>query len=298
MVNFPLNRVILSTNNHSFSNLPHIGGIIIKSSTLTPVDETCSQNVMLQLSQACSVEEISRLHREQHRNTIVPGNEINVSEAFIKCIRTDRQDKLYPTVVTDPSGIALGLVYSNDESLATAIESGRGVYYSRSRKGLWKKGETSGNVQHLIRIDLDCDSDALRFQVSQDGVGFCHLNRTSCWGPATGLAGLEETLASRKRSAPEGSYTKRLFDDPMFLRNKLLEEAQELIEAQDFQHIAAEAADVMYFTLVRCAAAGVEIKDVEKYLNLRSLKVKRRKGDAKAERIEQAEKILSSGSSI
>ena len=86
-------------------------------------------------------------------------------------IHTDRPDGLYPTVVTDEHGICLGLVYSNDKSLEIALQSGQGVYHSRSRNGLWIKGEESGDTQELISIGWDCDADALRFMVRQKGDG-------------------------------------------------------------------------------------------------------------------------------
>ncbi len=85
-----------------------------------------------------------------------------------------------------------------------------------------------------------------------------------------------------------GSYTKRLFNDPELLRNKLLEEAQELAEAVEPEDIAAEAADLIYFALVACTKAGVTIQDVERHLDKRSLKIRRRAGDSKASRIEAA----------
>jgi phosphoribosyl-ATP pyrophosphohydrolase/phosphoribosyl-AMP cyclohydrolase/histidinol dehydrogenase len=188
---------------------------------------------------------------------------VDASQAFIQCIRSDRPDGLFTTVVTDESGIALGLVYSNEASILASIESGRGIYYSRSRKGLWKKGETSGNYQVLIQLDIDCDSDALRFMVRQHGGAFCHLNTRTCWGEAGGLTHLQAMLESRLQVAPEGSYTKRLFNDAELLRNKLVEEAQELAEAETPTHVAEEAADVLYFAMVRCVAAGVTLKDIE-----------------------------------
>lgn len=86
-------------------------------------------------------------------------------------LQTDRPDGLYTTVVSDERGICLGLVYSNGESIRAALSSGRGVYYSRSRKGLWVKGETSGDTQRLISVGLDCDGDALQFTVRQRGNG-------------------------------------------------------------------------------------------------------------------------------
>ncbi|KUF94888.1 hypothetical protein AM588_10004962 [Phytophthora nicotianae] len=101
---------------------------------------------------------------------------VDAALCFVKCLRTDRPDGLFTTVVADEAGVALGLVYSSAESIVAAVSSGRGVYYSRSRGGLWKKGESSGNAQKLIKIDMDCDSDALRFTVNQTGAGFCHLN--------------------------------------------------------------------------------------------------------------------------
>ncbi|KAJ0408087.1 hypothetical protein ATCC90586_006058 [Pythium insidiosum] len=217
---------------------------------------------------------------------------VDAAEAFVKCLRSDRPDGLFTTVVVDESGVALGLVYSSEASVLAAVESGRGVYYSRSRQGLWRKGESSGNFQELVQLDLDCDSDALRFMVRQSGAGFCHLSTRTCWGDAGGLPALQAMLESRLQAAPAGSYTKRLFDDAELLRNKLVEEAQELAEAQTPTHVAEEAADVMYFAMVRCVAAGATLTDVERQLDMRSLKVKRRPGNSKAYRIDAANEIL------
>ncbi|KAH7470987.1 hypothetical protein KRP22_003140 [Phytophthora ramorum] len=217
---------------------------------------------------------------------------VDAALAFVQCLRTDRPDGLFTTVVADEAGVALGLVYSSAESILAAVSSGRGVYYSRSRGGLWKKGESSGNAQKLLQIDMDCDSDALRFTVNQTGAGFCHLNTRTCWGRDGGLRALESMLFSRHAHAPVGSYTKRLFDDSELLRNKLVEEAQELAEAESIPDVAGEAADVMYFAMVRCVAAGCKLSDVEKMLDKRALKVKRRPGNSKAYRISAANKIL------
>ncbi|KAE9338192.1 hypothetical protein PR003_g11619 [Phytophthora rubi] len=219
---------------------------------------------------------------------------VDAALSFVQCLRTDRPDGLFTTVVADEAGVALGLVYSSAESILAAVSSGRGVYYSRSRGGLWKKGESSGNAQKLIQIDMDCDSDALRFTVNQTGAGFCHLNTRTCWGHDGGLRALESMLFSRHAHAPAGSYTKRLFDDSELLRNKLVEEAQELAEAESIPDVAGEAADVMYFAMVRCVAAGCKLSDVEKMLDKRALKVKRRPGNSKAYRISAANKILNS----
>ena len=127
------------------------------------------------------------------------------------------------------------------------------------------------------------------------GQAFCHLNRRNCWRDDRGLGALQRTLEARKRAAPEGSYTSRLFKDPELLRHKLVEEAQELSEAEAPDHVAAEAADVLYFAMVRCVAAGVTLEDVERHLDARALKLARRPGNAKQHRIEAAQAILEGG---
>jgi len=218
--------------------------------------------------------------------------------SYAACVTTDRPDGLFSTVVCAADGVALGLVYSSKESIIAAISSGRGVYYSRSRSSLWRKGDTSGHYQILHRIDLDCDSDALRFTVTQLGQpkpAFCHLSTRTCWGKRdAGLYRLQNTLTHRLHTAPIGSYTKRLFDDDALLKHKLLEEAMELVEADTKQHVAEELADVLYFSFVKAAKFGVTIDDAVKELDKRAKKVTRRKGDCKPQRIQQGNSILSS----
>lgn len=204
----------------------------------------------------------------------------DLAEGFCAPVRTDRPDGLWPTIVADERGTALGLAYSNLESVRRAIETGTGVYWSRSRGGLWEKGKTSGDTQELLAIDADCDRDALRFTVRQAG-GFCHLNTRTCFGEDRGLGALDRTLRKRLAEAPAGSYTKRLFEDADLLRSKLVEEANELAEAHTSEDAAWEAADVIYFAMVAAVRAGASLEDIEAMLDRRALKVTRRKGDAK-----------------
>lgn len=212
---------------------------------------------------------------------VEPSQEhIRVAPLLLAQANSDRPDGLFTTLVTDERGIALGLVYSNGESVAESLRCGRGVYHSRKR-GLWRKGDTSGDWQELVRIEADCDQDCLCFVVRQQGNGFCHLQTATCFGQYRGLSKLQKTLQSRKRSAPEGSYTARLFNDPKMVSAKIMEEAAELCEARTKEDIAAEAADVLYFALTKATAAGVTLEDIERSLDAKSIKVKRRKGDAK-----------------
>ncbi|KAL3471998.1 histidinol dehydrogenase-domain-containing protein [Aspergillus californicus] len=229
--------------------------------------------------------------------SIVPSNAVTVNRDQSNKIQAssliaargvaDQSNGLYATTVTDERGICLGFVWSSDESIAEALRTGTGVYQSRKR-GLWYKGQSSGDVQELIRVGFDCDSDCLVFIVKQIGRGFCHLGTASCFGPSTGLSRLQKTLQARKADAPAGSYTARLFNEPKLAQAKIMEEADELCRAETKEEIAFEAADLLYFALTRCVAAGVSLEDVERNLDLKSLKVKRRKGDAKGPWAEKA----------
>lgn len=211
-------------------------------------------------------------------------SQLNIGDLFTAPLISDRPDGLFPTVVTEDSR-SLGLVYSSIESIKESITSGKGVYQSR-KHGLWRKGETSGATQEVLGIRVDCDLDALEFSVVQKGSGFCHLNRPSCFGESQGIAALQRTLQSRLASAPEGSYTQRLFKDPQLLRAKIMEEADELCRAESKEEVAFEAADLLYFALTRCVAAGVNIADVELALDKKAKKVTRRPGNAKAQWVE------------
>jgi phosphoribosyl-ATP pyrophosphohydrolase len=191
---------------------------------------------------------------------------------------------VWPTVVCDEYGSALGLVWSTRESLAAAINERHGVYWSRSRNALWRKGETSGNTQDLIRVDLDCDRDALRFVVRQTN-GFCHTGERGCWSETFTLASLERILEARRESGQDsGSGTARLLADPALLAAKLSEESGELAAAESRSDIAHEAADLLYFTLVTAARGGVPLAEIERELELRNLRLTRRPMAAKQRR--------------
>ena len=206
------------------------------------------------------------------------GN-LDLAEAFTAPLRSERPDHLWPTIVTDDRGAALGLVWSSLESVRAAIDEGRGIYHSRSR-GLWRKGGTSGAVQTLLHIAPDCDRDALRFTVAQAGEGFCHTGDWSCFGPARGLRQLERTVRSRRAAPVPGSLTARALADRSFLKGKLIEEAGELGEAASMEtgrgRVVEEAADLLYFLTVALERGGVSLADVERELDRRALKVKRR----------------------
>ncbi|HEX6110801.1 MAG TPA: phosphoribosyl-ATP diphosphatase [Geminicoccaceae bacterium] len=221
------------------------------------------------------VAELDRLGCEAQVGMALYAGRLDLAGAFTAPLRSDRPDGLWPTVVVDERGVALGLCYSDLESLRAALGQGQGVYRSRSR-GLWVKGATSGATQELLRVDADCDRDCLRFTVRQHPPGFCHRSTRTCWGEDDGLGALARRLAHRKISAPEGSYTAKLLADPALLAAKLREEAHELAAAEARVDVIHEAADVLYFTLATLARHDIDLAEIERALDRRALKLTRR----------------------
>jgi len=176
-----------------------------------------------------------------------PSNEVSPlsPDALVDSVRFG-PDGLVPAVAVDrATGAVLMLAYMDREALQTTLRTGRATYFSRSRGRLWTKGETSGNVQRVREIRVDCDGDALLLVVDQHGSGACHTGAWSCFyrrvpvgeeGPApAGAAILDElrrVIADRRRHAPPGSYTAALLargaDGPL---KKLAEESGEVILA-------------------------------------------------------------------
>lgn len=193
---------------------------------------------------------------------------LHLGDAIAAPLSSDRDDGLWPTVVTDERGTALGLAYSDEESLRTAVDERRGIYHSRSR-GLWRKGETSGATQTLLAATPDCDRDTLRFRVRQRPPGFCHRETRTCWGEWFDLGALESILRERNRDRPAESYTTTLLEDADVLDAKLREEVNELIEASEREHIRHEAADVLYFLLVRLVDEDLSLAAIERELERR-----------------------------
>ncbi len=170
---------------------------------------------------------------------------------------------LAPTIVCDAaSGRVRMLAYSNRESLALALRDGSGTYWSRSRRALWRKGATSGNVQRLVRAEVDCDRDALTFYVRQRGPT-CHQGTDNCFErPPFTWETLLSRVSQRAQTGDERSFTSRLATRPELLGAKLREEADEVARAGTPEEVAWECADLLYFMSVKMQVAGVGISDV------------------------------------
>ena len=200
---------------------------------------------------------------------------------------------LIPAIVVDAgSKKVLTLAYMNRESLEISMKEGRTCFWSRSRQELWRKGETSGNVQHIVDITADCDRDALVVTVNKAGPA-CHLGTDSCFNdmvfeggePAPfSVEGLYALLQGRKDAMPEGSYTTYLFQKGIDkILKKVGEECTEVIiggKAGDKAETVYEIADLMYHVMVLMVEMGISVEDVRDELASRHVidrKVKQEK---------------------
>jgi phosphoribosyl-ATP pyrophosphohydrolase len=232
---------------------------------------------------ASDIAALDRLGADAQVGMALYSSRLSLGEAVAAALDRGIEDRLWPTVVSDEQGVALGLVWSTRESLVAAVEQHRGIYWSRSRDELWVKGATSGATQELLRVDLDCDRDALRFTVRQAGSGFCHSGTRSCWPDRFDLGTLERVSLQRRRTSHAGSGTARLLSDPALLAAKLKEEAAELARADSPPDVVHEAADLLYFALVKAQSVGLSLSDVVAELELRNRRLSRRPMAAKPE---------------
>ena len=199
---------------------------------------------------------------------------------------------LIPAIVTDAdTGRVLTLAYMNEESLKISLEKKLTCFYSRSRKCLWLKGETSGNYQHIVSITADCDRDALLVKVKPDGPA-CHKGTVSCfeepvWGedePAFSLDALMTLIKGRKTEKKEGSYTTYLFEKGIDkILKKIGEESTEVVIAakdNDLPNTVYELCDLMYHAMVLMVDMGISLDDIRKEMSSRHVvdhKVKQEK---------------------
>ena len=189
---------------------------------------------------------------------------------------------LIPAIVQDHyTKQVLTLAYMNAETLALTIAEGRTVFWSRSRQEIWRKGETSGNVQRVVSITADCDADALVVEVVKDGPA-CHTGAESCFFQPVYVSeelkqftyeGLYELIKGRKTAPKEGSYTTYLFDKGLEkILKKVGEEGTEVIIAggkRDKEETVFEISDLCYHVLVLMVELGISVEDITRELEKR-----------------------------
>jgi phosphoribosyl-ATP pyrophosphohydrolase/phosphoribosyl-AMP cyclohydrolase len=210
----------------------------------------------------------------------------------VKDLKFDR-DGLIPAIVVDAiSKKVLTLAYMNEESLAISIREEMTCFFSRSRQELWRKGETSGNRQHIVSIIADCDRDALVVTVEKDGPA-CHLGNDSCFVDPVfesealsefSLDRLLEVIRGRKIEKKEGSYTTYLFEKGIDkILKKVGEECTEVIiagKANDKAETIYEISDLVYHVMVLMVEMGISTEDIHRELASRHVidhKVKQEK---------------------
>ena len=189
---------------------------------------------------------------------------------------------LIPAIVQDHyTKEILTLAYMNKESLAITIDERRTCFWSRSRQELWRKGDTSGNVQHVVSITADCDGDALVVEVVKDGPA-CHTGSESCFFNEIYLSdelkqfsyeGLYHLIEWRKTNPKEGSYTTYLFDKGLDkILKKVGEECTEVIiggRKEDKEETVYEIADLCYHVMVLMVQMGITVEDITRELEKR-----------------------------
>ena len=193
---------------------------------------------------------------------------------------------LIPAIVQDYyTNEVLTLAYMNRESLEITLKEERTCFWSRSRQELWRKGETSGNIQHVVSVTADCDQDALLVKVIKEGPA-CHLGDNSCFhNVITSAEALMDLLKRRKELLPEGSYTTYLFQKGLDkILKKVGEESTEVIiaakSAEGNGELIYELADLFYHALVLMVEKGVSLDEVKNELASRHVidhKVKQEK---------------------
>ncbi len=206
------------------------------------------------------------------------------------------ENGLIPAIVIDAkTGQVLSLAYMNRESLSISMEKELTCFWSRSRKALWLKGETSGNYQRILSIAADCDGDALLVRVLPEGPA-CHLGNTSCFERELyqckafpdlfefSYQGLMQLIEGRKAEKKEGSYTTYLFEKGLDkILKKVGEESTEVIIAAkdgDKKETVYEIADLAYHVMVLMVEAGISLEDIRAELASRHVidkKVKQEK---------------------
>jgi histidinol-phosphatase len=190
--------------------------------------------------------------------------------------RVDFSKGLVPVVTQDAmTGAVLMVAWADVEALTKTVETGLMHYRSRTR-GLWKKGDTSGNVQKVVSLALDCDADTVLARVEPAGPA-CHTGEVTCFGAATAdeLTTLATTIAARASAAPDGSYTAKLLGNRNLRLKKLGEESAELVLALadgDDPRAVEEGADVLYHVLVALQGRGLTLDDVRRVLRQRATK--------------------------
>ncbi len=240
--------------------------LIIDESTVLAVIDYISDFTNYPLTFLDAQNKFTEILEKKGINPFVCSSEMFEENEMLKIFKSvlDFQniESLIPTIVQDEHNQVLILAFSSQDSLTQALIQKKGIYYSRSRKSIWIKGETSGNYQILNKVRYDCDQDALIFNVRQEGVA-CHLQRYSCFGNKEfALSDLYEIIQDRILNPVNDSYTSKISKDERLILEKIKEESNEVINYTDDQNLSWEIADLFYFVMILMAKKGIKLQDI------------------------------------
>lgn len=195
---------------------------------------------------------------------------VSLKDSFIECLDWKKTDGMIPVIAQSEAGEVLMMGYANKDAFERTFKDGKLTFFSRTRKALWTKGETSGHFLQLVKLRADCDRDTVLATVIPHG-GACHTGSWTCFGSEpdakSNMERLYATIADRFANPKPGSYTATLNDKRV--REKVMEEAEELTEAEGKDEVVWEAADLLYFVSVLMYKEGVSWKDVYNELDKR-----------------------------
>ncbi|MCR5318172.1 MAG: bifunctional phosphoribosyl-AMP cyclohydrolase/phosphoribosyl-ATP diphosphatase HisIE [Treponema sp.] len=195
---------------------------------------------------------------------------VSLKDSFIECLDWKKTDGMIPLIAQSEAGEVLMMGYANKDAFERTFKDGKLTFFSRTRKALWTKGETSGHFLQLVKLRADCDRDTVLATVIPHG-GACHTGSWTCFtsepDAKSNMERLYATIADRFANPKPGSYTATLNDKRV--REKVMEEAEELTEAEGKDEVVWEAADLLYFVSVLMYKEGVSWKDVYNELDKR-----------------------------
>ncbi|MBP5436652.1 MAG: bifunctional phosphoribosyl-AMP cyclohydrolase/phosphoribosyl-ATP diphosphatase HisIE [Treponema sp.] len=195
---------------------------------------------------------------------------VSLKDSFIECLDWKKTDGMIPVIAQSEAGEVLMMGYANKDAFERTFKDGKLTFFSRTRKALWTKGETSRHFLQVVKLRADCDRDTVLATVIPHG-GACHTGSWTCFtsdpDAKSNMERLYATIADRFANPKPGSYTATLNDKRV--REKVMEEAEELTEAEGKDEVVWEAADLLYFVSVLMYKEGVSWKDVYNELDKR-----------------------------
>jgi phosphoribosylformimino-5-aminoimidazole carboxamide ribotide isomerase len=213
--------------------------------------------------------EIEKLNCNSQIGMALYTGRIKIQEAFTSVLDFKKNNGLIPTIVQDVSGRVLMMAYSSKESLKQTFKTNSAVYYSRTRKKIWKKGESSGNKQEFIKARYDCDRDTLLFTVKQKNFA-CHTGTYSCFTDKEfSLSDLYELIEDRINNPKKNSYTSKLSNNEKKIKEKIKEESSEVVNYKDRENLVWEIADLTYFIMILMAKHNISLNEIKNELSRR-----------------------------